>query len=1283
MSIHASCGYQQMTTIFNNFINRYSLSKTLRFELKPQGKTLDWVNERGIIQKDVQRAQDYKVVKKLIDECHKAFIDKVLTSEEAYLDWQPLASLVDMYREEKEPSTRLTIASSLEKEKAAMRKKIVALFKNEDNKAYLKALFSKDLILKVLPEYLREHEGTPEQFAAVQSFNKFTSYFVGFNTVRENLYSDEDKASTIATRIVEENFTKFYNACRQYSLAKQTYPDAVIKTEKLLQQNLDQYFEINAYNNYLSQSGIEQFNAILGGWVDIDGNKIQGLNECLNEAYQQDINKTKRIHLEPLYKQILSDREGKSFYIEAFKDDKQMADTIINFTKAIRSTLNEETGEIYSPLSKLSNLFLHIENYDLSKIYVKKQNYTKLSQKMFGSWSVIPDCIARVAEEAIGPCEGMKKKDRQSWGKAFLSLSDIESVLAACSVECKWDVLGKTALELMRAIDFKQDGLYSVLKDATTTSYLQQNRRALGTIKNYLDAVQDYYHLVILFSSDQNLDCDTDFYYEYLECLNVLSAIKPLYNKTRNRLSKKPYSDEKFKLNFDSPVLADGWDISQERTKLTIILRKDGKYYLGILAVGAKPDKEALKDNPSADDYYEKMEYKLIPNPFMQLPKVAFSKKGLETYKPSESLVEGYKAKKHIKSNVNFDLSFCHELIDFFKTVCLSNPDWSVFDFKFSPTRNYRDISEFYREVETSGYSIKFAKVATSEIDELVENGSLYLFQIYNSDYALGHHGAFNLHTLYFENLFSKANLKDSRFKLSGGAEVFYRFASITNPTTHEVGEKVVNRWITLPNGTKTPLPESVHGEIYRFANGKLDKDKLSDQARKYLDTGNVVIKDVKQRIIKDRRFTEDKFFLHLPITINFASDNNNYLNYAVCEYLYDNSDVNIIGIDRGERCMLHATVINQKGEILEQRNLNVIDGYDYHAKLVERAKERDEQRKSWQSVDGIKNLKNGYISQAVKIVTDLMVEYNAIVVMEDLNTNFKRNRACIDTQTYQKFEKMLIDKLNYLVVSKDPDSVDENGKTLRGYQLANKFESFEMLGKQSGFIFYVSPWHTQTIDPSTGFINLFPYKELNYSNEKAAKNFFSKFEKISFNEKKNYFEFAFDYSKFETPYNPTQLLWTACSTSEERSNYVQKNGRWVPEKIDVNKRLKDLFEQADINYKNGNDLIEAIQDMSVPQVKELLMLFKTLMMLHYRTNDKDYVVSPVANEKGKFFSTTSNSEIHDADSVSSYCVALKGLQYATEEIVFNEEKERYQLAFSQKQNELWLNWMQTKPFLS
>ena len=45
-----------------------------------------------------------------------------------------------------------------------------------------------------------------------------------------------------------------------------------------------------------------------------------------------------------------------------------------------------------------------------------------------------------------------------------------------------------------------------------------------------------------------------------------------------------------------------------------------------------------------------------------------------------------------------------------------------------------------------------------------------------------------------------------------------------------------------------------------------------------------------------------------------------------------------------------------------------------------------------------------------------MMVEHNAIVVMEDLNFGFKRGRFKVEKQVYQKLEKMLIDKFNYLV---------------------------------------------------------------------------------------------------------------------------------------------------------------------------------------------------------------------------------------------------------------------------
>lgn len=37
----------------------YSLSKTLRFELKPIGKTLEHIESKGLIAQDEQRAEEY------------------------------------------------------------------------------------------------------------------------------------------------------------------------------------------------------------------------------------------------------------------------------------------------------------------------------------------------------------------------------------------------------------------------------------------------------------------------------------------------------------------------------------------------------------------------------------------------------------------------------------------------------------------------------------------------------------------------------------------------------------------------------------------------------------------------------------------------------------------------------------------------------------------------------------------------------------------------------------------------------------------------------------------------------------------------------------------------------------------------------------------------------------------------------------------------------------------------------------------------------------------------
>lgn len=60
-----------------------------------------------------------------------------------------------------------------------------------------------------------------------------------------------------------------------------------------------------------------------------------------------------------------------------------------------------------------------------------------------------------------------------------------------------------------------------------------------------------------------------------------------------------------------------------------------------------------------------------------------------------------------------------------------------------------------------------------------MNEGKIYLFEIYSKDFSEYSKGTNNLHTMYFKALFDNDNLKNTVFKLSGNAELFIRPASI------------------------------------------------------------------------------------------------------------------------------------------------------------------------------------------------------------------------------------------------------------------------------------------------------------------------------------------------------------------------------------------------------------------------------------------------------------------------------------------------------------------------
>ncbi|MCQ2750067.1 MAG: type V CRISPR-associated protein Cas12a/Cpf1, partial [Clostridia bacterium] len=564
----------------------------------------------------------------------------------------------------------------------------------------------------------------------------------------------------------------------------------------------------------------------------------------------------------------------------------------------------------------IEKLFANTE-YDLDKIIVPVKKLTEYSQACTGRWNAVGEAVRQNFIAQHG--EPKKKKDEDTLDKELKkdqSLQDLKTILASAPSMEEINIVDylnndnlvkQTFSGIELEVKNLDEGFGTLIQKISYKdgSDLKQKDDDVEHIKNYLDCALNLYHYLELVDYRGEAEKDGDFYSTYEKVIERLSGILFLYNKVRNYVTKKIDTEKKFKLNFDSPTLANGWDANKESANNAIILRKNGKYYLGIFNPNDKPkiDNEVICD---ASECYEKMVYKLLPGPNKMLPKVFFSKKGLETFNPPKEILEGY-AKESYKKGDAFDIVFCRKLIDWFKEAINQHPDWKKFNFKFSKTESYADISEFYREITEQGYKISFIKIAESEIQNLVDCGKLFLFQIYNKDYAENSCGSKNLHTLYWENLFSEENLKDAVLKLNGEAELFFRPQVIKEDKiiTHKKDSYLVNR--IGKNGKR--IPESFYQEIYKKANGMTDQ--ISDEAKEF--EKNAVVKKATHDIVKDRRFTQNVYQFHCPITMNFkaAELTGKKFNERVQELLAKDPSVKVIGIDRGERHLLYLSLIN------------------------------------------------------------------------------------------------------------------------------------------------------------------------------------------------------------------------------------------------------------------------------------------------------------------------------------------------------------------------------------
>ncbi len=1213
-----------MKKTFQKFTNQYELSKTLRFELKLQSqKNKELLLQ--IIEDDMQKdALYHQTMKPLFDELHNRFIQEALGK--VAFEIEILEELEEKFSELKKLSKKrkenekaiIKLESEIAILQAKLRNVIGNIFKetgNEWKKNFLEKyeikindagykILTNANILKILKKE-QEEKGDDEKIKAIETFERFFMYFDGFNQNRENYYTTEDKKTGVTFRIINENLPRFLENKKLF---------AEIQKEIKSLSKYEKDFSLENFQNLLVQNATDDFNEEVVGKINYE----------VNQWNQQKKTRLPKLHV--LYKQIGSDKAGKEiFEIEEGKEWQEIQN--LKNEQHTEKELNKENKKLLDTLKiHYESFFSGLDHFKLEEVYFNKQSINTVSSFWFLNWKTFADILEIKTD----------KKSGEQKIPTQVSLFEIKKALEGKENVLEKDEEGNEKSSLLSFFRSGKNKKYEKLFGANAwetflniwKSEIENNFLEIERFENELEklkqenfskkkhgkfvkALCDAYlsieRMAKYHTVKEGNAKDTNFY-DVFDWYLEENILKKYYNAFRNYIAKKPFNEEKIKLNFNCGYLLGGWAQEYE-TYGSLIFKKDGKFYLGIIngTKLSKNEKKSLFEN--IDDKNEaykfiyltqKIDNKNPPRWFIRSKGDTFAPMVREGLLNPKSILDIYDHNLYSKTkNKENYKKYLPKLIDYFKEGFQKHKDFKNFDFNWDESDKYDNVAKFYEHTASMCYKTDWEKINFENLKKLEEEGRIFLFQIYNKDFGKTKVGSKqNLHTMLFLELLKPENAK--YLKLMGGGEIFYRKATDVK---------------------------------------KLNKK----QDRK----GN--------EVIDGKRYAEDKLFLHFPVAIKGTQGN--LKKDEVNEFLAKNKDeINIIGIDRGEKHLLYYSVIDSAGKILEQNSFNRIETQnevdekelkveyndrnemvkaelvstgnkvryvDYHLLLDYYEKKRIIARKNWEVIGKIKELKEGYLSHVIYQIYQLMMKYNAIVVMEDLNTEFKAKRtAKVEKAIYKKFELALAKKLNNLILKdKQPN---EKGGVLHSYQLTPKIESrnisyFEK-AKQWGFLFYVRANYTSITDPITGWRqNIYlKYKTSKKKGPEETKNeIVSKLQKIEF--KNGQFEFK-DSGKG----------WTVCSSVERFhwNNQKRKTDHFPLEgEKSLTNQFQEIFKNAEIKIsENILDQIKELHSKGNEQFfKRFVFLWSVLCQIRnsdYEATDQnkqDFLFSPV-ERNGQFF---------------------------------------------------------------
>lgn len=632
---------------------------------------------------------------------------------------------------------------------------------------------------------------------------------------------------------------------------------------------------------------------------------------------------------------------------------------------------------------------------------------------------------------------------------------------------------------------------------------------------------------------------------------------------------------------------------------------------------------------------------------------------------------------------------------------------------KIIQERNYtsheglKSIIEDLQNIAKEQKEYNYFSVSRKEFKEACarDKKSLYIFKISNKDLETctreannsnGKISAKNLHTMYFECLF--AGNQDTID--IGKGTIFYRKKALKAKEIKKGYEK--KPWVISSK---------------RFTeNEELEKGK-------------------------EKSFTDGKsFFFHLSTTINYKSKSYSKPEYAINEInahvnknLSKDSVLRFLGLDRGEKHLVYYSLVDGNGNIEDQGTLNLpfkdkegnirclkkdkysydkqkkewekkeVDCWNYNDLLDAAMSNRDMARKNWQTIGNIKNLKEGYISQVVHEIVEIVTGKPTFIVLEDLNTEFKRGRQKIEKQVYQKFELALAKKLNYVV-----DKTKKNGEVgsvTNALQLTPPVANYGDIEnkKQMGVMLYTRANYTSQTDPATGWRKTIYLR--GGSEEEIQKQIKEQFIDIGVDGRDYYFEYQ------DKSTNKIWKLWSGKS-GESLLRYRGKRGEdkniWEIQTVNIKEILDKLFANFETNKSLMSQIFAEGKRLSKDDDKHTAwesLRFAIDMIQQIRNSgdtskeqDDNFLLSPVRDERGNHFDSRKVSKEEglpiDADANGAYNIARKGIimnahirQWGKDGSKKNKNGSDLDLFISDYEWDLWLNdkngWQEKLPMFA